>query len=229
MVFVILFKRMSEDKNFWAEIRGCTWLSMSSFEFSTPNGSEWAFGVPCGGHNLQPSVHLRLWKGLLSRSLRLWSWSPGVCHCSLPLCHHISLCIWPQVKFSELLLYLFYWVRDPWPTCAWVGRLMGLHSPRTEEGRVGLRSTDGIQWGQKGHVPWLLLKRETNWKETWTGKGYGLNLIFLMKEIDFFFPKKKLSLFWKKQEQEVYFLSRETFGSSVSVFSWRGRRKLEVL
>lgn len=26
----------------------------------------------------------------------------------------------------------------------------GLHSPRTEEGRVGLRSTDGTQWGPEG-------------------------------------------------------------------------------
>ena len=37
-------------------------------------------------------------------------------------------------------------------------------------------------------------------------------------KVIFFFRKKKLSLFWKTQEQEVYFLSSETFRSLVSVF-----------
>ena len=46
MVFIILFKRMSENKNFWAEIRGCTWLSMSLFEFPTPVGLSEPSGFP---------------------------------------------------------------------------------------------------------------------------------------------------------------------------------------
>lgn len=60
-------------------------------------------------------------------------------------------------------------------------------------------------------------------------KRYWLNPIFWWKRLIFFFLKRKLNFFWKKQEQEVYFLSRETFGSSVSIFSGKEGRAWNIV